>query len=342
MAPLATAVYGARTPRVYAGAWLAHVVLPALTGNDIWSHPLVRDTFDARLRDRLLTAADALPALLDELDDAPAATAHGDACTANLLAGDHDALVMVDLGFCGRAPLGTDLGQLIVGEVQTGQRRHADLPGLEAACLPAYVAGVHAEGGTAGLAQVRRTHAALLAVFSALPSVPIEHLDDEPTPRLRRLSRGRARHRPLRPRPARRHPPPGIRRPAPAQPSAATPRTKQEDTVPYAVTIDVHAPAAVYQALHAQLLQRTGGQVDGLQVHLARPTADGFQVLEVWDTKASYDHFNNTVIAPLTAQAGLAPPAGTSTGAAQPQAPAMSVTRIDISGLVIPRGPVAF
>jgi hypothetical protein len=42
--------------------------------------------------------------------------------------------------------------------------------------------------------------------------------------------------------------------------------------VTYAVTIDVHAPAAVYQALHAQLLQRTGGQVDGLLVHLARPT----------------------------------------------------------------------
>ena len=113
----------------------------------------------------------------------------------------------------------------------------------------------------------------------------------------------------------------------------------------YAVTIDVHAPAAVYQALHAQLLQRTGGQVDGLLVHLARPTADGFQVLEVWDTKASYDHFNDTVIAPLTAQAGLAPPAGTSTdhtATAGPPTPAMSVTQIDISGLVIPRGPVAF
>ena len=35
--------------------------------------------FDARLRHRLLTAADALPAPLDELDDALAATAHGDA-----------------------------------------------------------------------------------------------------------------------------------------------------------------------------------------------------------------------------------------------------------------------
>src|SRR5689334_14577409 len=78
-APVATAVHGARAPRVYADAWLAHVVLPALTRNDVWSHPLVRDAFDARLRRRLLAAADALPALLDELDDAPAATAHGDA-----------------------------------------------------------------------------------------------------------------------------------------------------------------------------------------------------------------------------------------------------------------------
>ncbi len=193
VAPLATAVHGARTPRVYAGTWLTHVVLPALTGNGAWAHPLVRDAFDARLRRRLLAAADALPALLDELDDAPAATAHGDACTANLLAaGDRDALVMVDLGFCGKAPLGTDLGQLILGEAQTGQRSAADLATLEAACLPAYVAGIHAEGGTASLARVRRTHAALLAVFSALPSVPIEHLDDEPAPRLRRLFRGRA------------------------------------------------------------------------------------------------------------------------------------------------------
>ncbi len=193
VAPLATAVHGARTPRVYADGWLAHVVLPALTGNDIWSHALVRDAFDARLRRRLLAAADALPALLDELDGAPAATAHGDACTANLLiADDRDALVMVDLGFCGKAPVGTDLGQLIVGEVQTGQRRPAELPGLETACLPAYVAGIHAEGGTASLAHVRRTHAALLTVFSALPSVPIEHLGDEPTPRLRHLVHGRA------------------------------------------------------------------------------------------------------------------------------------------------------
>ena len=168
-------------------------MLPSLTGDDVWRHPLVRDAFDGRLRHRLLTAADALPALLDELDDASVATAHGDACTANLLvAGDRDALVMVDLGFCGRAPIGTDLGQLILGEAQAGQHQATDLPDLEAACLPAYLAGIHVEGGTADLTRVRRTQAALMTVFSALPSIPIEHLDDEPTPQLRRLFHGRA------------------------------------------------------------------------------------------------------------------------------------------------------
>ena len=76
--------------------------------------------------------------------------------------------------------------------MQTGQRHAADLPGLEAACLPAYIAGWTAEGGTADPAQVRRTHATLMTVFAALPSIPIEHLHDEPTPQLRRLFHGRA------------------------------------------------------------------------------------------------------------------------------------------------------
>src|SRR5205814_404342 len=92
VAPLATAVHGARTPRVYAHAWPGHIVLP----------------------------------------------------------------VLARLGCCAHPP------------------------------------AIHAEGGSAGLAHIRRPHAALLTVFSALPSLPVEHLDDEPTPRLRRLFRSRA------------------------------------------------------------------------------------------------------------------------------------------------------
>jgi len=91
--------------------------------------------------------------------------------------------------------------------------------------------------------------------------------------------------------------------------------------VTYAVTIDVHVPAAAYHHLHAQLLERTGGQADGLLVHLARPTADGYQVLEVWDTKASYDHFNDTVISPLATEAGFTPRAWPATDGPSSQWP---------------------
>ena len=99
---------------------------------------------------------------------------------------------MVDFGFCGRAPLGTDLGQLVLGEVQTGHRPVADLPALEAACLDAYVAGVAAEGGRADAARLRRSHAVLMTVFAALSAVPVEHLDADPTPALHRLVHARA------------------------------------------------------------------------------------------------------------------------------------------------------
>jgi hypothetical protein len=193
VAPVVTAIRSMRDPRPYADTWLRHVALPALTDDAVWAHPLIRDAFDARLRDHLLAAADTLPTLLDELDDAPAAAAHGDACTANLLtATDPDGLVMVDFGFCGRAPLGTDLGQLVLGEIQAGQRPAEDLAALEAACLPAYADGIQAEGGTIDPARLRRVHAGLMTIFSALPALPLEHLLDPPTPQLRRLCRARA------------------------------------------------------------------------------------------------------------------------------------------------------
>jgi hypothetical protein len=193
VASLEPAGHGTRSPRLYADTWLTPLVLPALADARLWAHPLLAGAFDPGLRARLRATAEALPDLLDELDDAPTGTAHGDACTANLLAAtDRRALVLVDFGFFGRAPLGTDLGQLVLGEIQAGRRDPADLPGLAAACLPAYAAGVRAEGGRIDDRYLRRVHALLLAVFSALGSVPVEHLADEPTPALRRAVRSRA------------------------------------------------------------------------------------------------------------------------------------------------------
>ncbi len=62
-------------------------------------------------------------ALAAEADALPQLLSHGDACPNNLLAGEHDdELVMIDFGFWGGAPVGFDLTQLLVGDVQIGKR----------------------------------------------------------------------------------------------------------------------------------------------------------------------------------------------------------------------------
>jgi len=193
VSPLAASAAGSRTPRIFADTWLAHVVLPALNSDELWAHPLVAATFDNALRERLLAAAAALPSFLDELDDIPLGAAHGDACTRNLLVTDtNDGFTLIDFGFWGRAHIGFDLGPLLLGEVQMGERPASVLPYLEAACLPAYVRGLRAEGSNATQTQVQRSHALLMLIFAGLPAVPFEHLTAEPTTEQYRITGQRA------------------------------------------------------------------------------------------------------------------------------------------------------
>jgi len=183
---------GQHTVRGYAEGRVAHQVLPALR-SDVWAHPLVAASFDAVLRERLLAAAGGLSAAVDELEEAPLAAAHGDACSRNLLvAPDGPGFVLIDFGFFGLAPVGFDLGQLLVGEVQLGDRSADCLPALEARCLPAYADGLRAEGSDVDLEVLRRAHALQLLVFSGLSALPFEHLGAPPTPELHNLARQRA------------------------------------------------------------------------------------------------------------------------------------------------------
>jgi Phosphotransferase enzyme family len=191
--PIAAAGAVPQPARTYASGRVVHMVVPALLGDEVWSHPLVSAAFDAALRDRLRTATTRLPAFLDELDAMPVGTLHGDACTRNLLVErGHDGFVLIDFGFWGRGPVGFDLTQLLLGEVQMGERPAAELPGLEAACLPAYVEGLRAEGTEVPLATVRRAHALLALLFTGLSAIPFEHLGQPVTDELMRVARERA------------------------------------------------------------------------------------------------------------------------------------------------------
>jgi hypothetical protein len=190
--PLATCVPPGRTARRYADWWLTHNVIPDLRDDGFWRRPLVADAFDADLRARMLAAVAALPRLLDELDSFPMATAHGDACTGNLLGTDGAGLILIDFGFWGTAPVGFDLGQLLLGEVHRGERPARTLPELERACVPAYVDGLRDEGSAVTVEQVQRSHALLLTIYYAIPAVPFEHRNTAPTPALHRLHTERA------------------------------------------------------------------------------------------------------------------------------------------------------
>jgi hypothetical protein len=61
----------------------------------------------------------------------------------------------------------------------------------------------------------------------------------------------------------------------------------------YGVITTVPAPIEMYDRMHAEI-----GIPDGLLVHIGRATTDGFQVLEVWESKEHYDRANTSIAHP--------------------------------------------
>ncbi len=164
---------GPRTIRTYADGRLAGQVAPMLRAGDLWQVPWVGEAFEPALRERLVAALDDVPGWVEEVEAGPLAVAHGDACPNNLLrSAGTDDITLIDYGFWGRQCLGFDLGQLLVGDVQVGRRTADTLPELERAIVPAFVAGLHAEGVVVDEATVARAHALHLMVFTGL-STPL-------------------------------------------------------------------------------------------------------------------------------------------------------------------------
>ena len=181
------------TIRLYVEGRLDLQVLPALRDEGLWHHPLVAGAFDDDLRTRMLAAADCLRGYAEELLGYPRLCSHGDASPNNLLAGPTpDAFVLIDYGFWLGNPVGFDLGQLLVGDVQIGRRSPDLLAETEDAIVPAYVDGLHAEGCDLDERTVRRAHALHLLIFTGLSTLPFELLDQPPTPELHATAAARA------------------------------------------------------------------------------------------------------------------------------------------------------
>jgi hypothetical protein len=182
------------TFRDYERGRLRSAVLPALRDEGLWRHPLVAATFRDELRERLLRAADQASSYVDELLALPQLTAHGDACPNNLLATrDSGDFTLIDYGFWMPNVAGTDLGQLLVGEVQLGREGAGDLAARDDAHISAYVQGLRDEGCQVSEADVRRGHALHLLLMSGFSAVLHEAaLRGPPAPALEQQMRDRA------------------------------------------------------------------------------------------------------------------------------------------------------
>jgi hypothetical protein len=99
-----------------------------------------------------------------------------------------------------------------------------------------------------------------------------------------------------------------------------------ERGVMYAVLTEVPAPVELYDAAHAAVGRHSGAKIDGLLVHIGRPTTAGFQVIEVWQSREHFDRYNRGVVGPLMADLAGGQPA--------PAAP--PPVEFDVRGLVIP------
>jgi hypothetical protein len=99
----------------------------------------------------------------------------------------------------------------------------------------------------------------------------------------------------------------------------------------YGVITTVPAPVQMYDSMHAEMIKRVGTSVDGLLVHVGRATPDGFQTVEVWESKQHYDRANTDVVLPMMRELAGDQPAPSIEQAAE---------AFDIHGLVIPRGDI--
>lgn len=154
---------------------LGNTVLPFLADDATWQHPLMATHF-APHRRRLTDVVAELPRLASEFAALPAHASHGDACPNNLLPREDGGFALIDFGFWRPQPVGFDLSQLLVGEIQVGRENADDLPERAAEVLRAYHEGLSAEGNDLTEAALRRSHAVCFMLFNGLPSPPVETL----------------------------------------------------------------------------------------------------------------------------------------------------------------------
>lgn len=157
---------------------IRHLDLPLQADDGFWDDPSVRAAVDERHRTDLLRLAEAVPGLLARLPTLPAGVCHGDAAPDNFREPGDGAVVALDWSYGHVGPVGSDLGQLLVGRFETGAADVDEIPAIATTILDGFTAGLAAEGSTASPDEVRAAWATHLAVRSVFSALVLDHRPD--------------------------------------------------------------------------------------------------------------------------------------------------------------------
>jgi hypothetical protein len=124
-----------------------------LDNDAIWAHPDVRAGFATDARERLRRHWSDRRVALERLLARPHTLCHLDAFRKNLFARD-DETIAVDWSYVGLAPIGAEVGHLVMGSVAFAEHGH-DTRALAAAALDAYVRGLRDSGWPGDEREVR-------------------------------------------------------------------------------------------------------------------------------------------------------------------------------------------
>ena len=168
------------------GFWATRM---AVESGEAWRSPLA-ESFGATTRERVLRVWADRDALLSSIDALPEVFGHGDFHPRNLLLPTGvDEVVALDWAFCGPAPLGTDLADLVSLAAWFCDIELADFPAIEQAAFAGYEEGLRAAGCDCDLRLVRLGYATAIALRlgACMPGWAAEMLGPEDAPSSERL-----------------------------------------------------------------------------------------------------------------------------------------------------------
>lgn len=169
-----------------------HLDLVVQSDDAFWTMPMIADAVDRRHRRDLFELADRMPTMLQRLRGVHEGVCHGDASPDNFREPGDGSIVAIDWAYGHVGPIGSDLGQLLVGRVESGDAAPDALESIAATIVAAYVDGAEEGGRLVRRDEVERAAATYLAIRSVFSALLVDHRPDLDGEQLAELVRRRA------------------------------------------------------------------------------------------------------------------------------------------------------